>query len=302
MSKLKRISLAIVSAICGFIFGYQLVLGSAWVLIFFHKPDSSLFLMDPFGIILIVLTYYGIPIVGGLFAITFSLISWGKFNSQNWRINRYVFIVLIPLVVLAASFIGSKISTSFFETGMKSKYSQEICSKITDEKQRSDCFFNSAIYQKDPNLCENVTISDHSGVSLDNCYTQASGALNSLSGCQTIKNLKGKDTCIEWVARIKNNISYCDQISDAVKKDRCYYYGDGTERNDLSICSKLISSEMRDRCYNGVAMKKDDYTICQNVSTGSESCIFQASRYSRDKKGCEFLKDPQLKTSCLNQK
>jgi len=304
---IKKIIITLISIITGFYFSYilsskiSIFLFEIWLL----KEDScgELFGMCMGAFLTGVLVIYAIWIISILIAILFGLISLGLFNSKNWHINRYIFIILIPVLILGLFFLANIVLGYFNNIDMKNKYSSEICKNITDEKQRSECFYYASIYQKDFNLCENVTIPTNPFISRDSCYGHA-GDSKSIFECQMIKNPKGKDICFQNAALMKNDILYCDYISDLGKRDYCYYQAN-SKLDDSSICLKITEDTLlpggmllRDKCYMETAIHKNDYTICQKMSIDSDNCLYQVS-HNFNKSGCEFIQDSKTKTDCL---
>lgn len=95
MNKIKKIFLAILSVVVGLVFGLQFATSVLMLLFRFCELDMF-FDMFPFSTWLFLgFSLYGFPVITG---VIFGLISWGKLNSENWKINRYFFILLFPVI------------------------------------------------------------------------------------------------------------------------------------------------------------------------------------------------------------
>jgi hypothetical protein len=102
---MKKIILVLASAISGFILFNKLSLISFFLFAYFVLNPSRGFWADPSGVFYGVILLLGTLIGSIAMAVIFGLVSLGKFNSPNWRINRYYFIFLPTIIILICSYV-----------------------------------------------------------------------------------------------------------------------------------------------------------------------------------------------------
>ena len=152
----------------------------------------------------------------------------------------------------------------------------ELCNQIKDPFQRTICFSNIALKEKDPSICENI----ESKTLLESCFLYIPYKYYNLyaeENCDDIGHESAKYTCL---AVVKNDSSYCEEItSEPFEKDLC----DAIMSEDSNYCTT-------DACYSQRAIMENNIDLCDSILSKLERarCI---GTISKDAETCEKLED-----------
>ncbi|MCK4729946.1 MAG: hypothetical protein KAT28_01365 [Candidatus Aenigmarchaeota archaeon] len=160
----------------------------------------------------------------------------------------------------------------------------ELCNQINDPFQRTICFSNVALKEKNPSICEEYI---ESPTFLESCFLYIPYKYYKLyaeENCDDIGHESAKYTCL---AVVKNNSSYCEEIiSEPQEKDLC----DAIMSEDSSYCGT-------DACYSQRAVMENNLDLCDSILSKMERarCI---GTISKDTKTCEKLEDKFANDLC----
>lgn len=140
------------------------------------------------------------------------------------------------------------------------------CEAFRDEFEKSECYMEKAIDDRDKALCEEkVTDSNH------------------------------KSRCL---AVVDEDEGLCEGISDDSMKDKCYrdvayetYSGD--------VCDNIASEDLRDDCYDYIAMNTFDEALCKRKSSGKDGCLREVAGLKDDEAICEDIDSEDNRYWCL---
>ncbi len=153
----------------------------------------------------------------------------------------------------------------------------ELCNQINDPFQRTICFSNIALKEKNPSICEEYI---ESPTFLESCFLYIPYKYYELyieENCDDIGHESAKYTCL---AVVKNDSSYCKEItSEPFEKDLC----DAIMFEDSSYCGT-------DACYSQRAVMENNLDLCDSILSKMERarCI---GTVSKDAETCEKLED-----------
>ncbi len=144
MLKSVRISLTTLSVLIGlysgFVLGLMVFLGITKILDLFLLRGN----LGAGGLLFGVISVFLGLLTSVIFGVLFGMIAWGRFNSENWRINRFVVIIILLILALV---VNIAISTPT---------SPSKCIDIQDSVERDDCWFKVVRDNKDTNFCKNI--------------------------------------------------------------------------------------------------------------------------------------------------
>jgi len=160
----------------------------------------------------------------------------------------------------------------------------KLCNQINNPFQRTICFSNVALKEKDPSICEKNI---ESKTFLESCFLYIPYKYYKLyteENCDDIGHESAKYTCL---AIVKNNASYCKKIaSEPQEKDLCD-----------AIMSKNSNYCQTDACYSQRAVMENNLDLCDSILSKMERarCI---GTISKDTRTCEELDDKFAKDLC----
>lgn len=144
----------------------------------------------------------------------------------------------------------------------------DVCEQIRDWKnllERSYCFFFLAEARLEPNLCENIEISEPGFFNQSDCYRDIAFVKRDFSICDKIKN---SDCKIRIILQIQDP-SLCEGLDDFYKED-CYTELAKLSKNPL-LCGRISKKfGEQDECYDKVAKVAKDESICDFIAPSSE--------------------------------
>ena len=191
------------------------------------------------------------------------------------------------------------------------------CAKFgTDYPSKSKCYYELALISKDVNLCANTSNSYL-------CYSEIARLKNDEIPCywnidETEKqkclgivrldaSLCNADYgCLSKIAKIKGNISICDQIKNMENKEYCIV---GVKPNE-NTCPGLESNSMKDLCYFILANSTDNPQFCNSIKyvnfnglgyfqeVSKDSCFNYLAIKLKNAGLCNSIKVEQIKYSC----
>jgi hypothetical protein len=126
----------------------------------------------------------------------------------------------------------------------------DITVKDSDYKTYTKLIINSP-----ENTCTNQDMS-----SGDECFRGLAMRFQNQDFCNKIQSDLTKDSCLEELAELSNNINLCSNISSP---SQFCLYNQLIKKNDLSSCDSIIIFHWRVRCYKDIA---------QTLGKGIEIC------------------------------
>lgn len=203
------------------------------------------------------------------------------------------------------------------------------CDKLSDRKEKDDCFTEEATVQNNPFLCESVSGTFTNGVyKRDNCLTRTISDYSNPGACgffisksveadcflQTAENLLDEelckktepqekvDECIDFVAKEKGSLETCYLISTDDGKKACVnYLAENTPTAGLCDLATLYSS--KDKCNHAIGIQESDASFCAKISTGElkDDCFYKVALANNDAESCKkiYLIEYDLKDSCF---
>ena len=160
----------------------------------------------------------------------------------------------------------------------------ELCNQINDPFQRTICFSNIALKEKDPSICEKNI---ESPTFLESCFLYIPYKYYKLyaeKNCDDIGHESAKYTCL---AVVKNDPTYCEKItSEPFEKDLC----GAIMSEDSNYCQT-------DACYSQRAIMENNLDLCDSILSKMERarCI---GTISKDTGTCEELEDKFANDLC----
>lgn len=140
-----------------------------------------------------------------------------------------------------------------------------VCTGMPESQQGSledMCVIGLAAKIKDASLCQELSRDSRPG-----CYALVASAKNDVNVCAEAGTYK--DRCYEEYARISQDASACDKISDINSKGNCYYNLFNV-LGDPALCDKIASVGTKDSCYWSAAMRTGDSTYCNKITNANQ--------------------------------
>jgi hypothetical protein len=150
-----------------------------------------------------------------------------------------------------------------------------ICQKIENNEKKEFCLAlmkdNSIECEKQPEIfketCYLVFALRKDNVSLcektldeESCLATV---LKDYTKCETSKD---KNACLSNIAELLKDSSICSQIEDSQFANNCF----GSINQDVSFCKK-IEGDLGDVCSIGVAVSKNDLSICNEMPSEKQN-------------------------------
>lgn len=117
--------------------------------------------------------------------------------------RKAVITLLVILIVIAGSLIYAYLFTG-------------SCRTIADSDERNNCYQDTAINNKDLEICGKITDSTK-----NSCIWNVARVKNDISICEQISALEDKEWCYHEIAQLNKNPAICDKISSTTAKDKC---------------------------------------------------------------------------------
>lgn len=175
------------------------------------------------------------------------------------------------------------------------KGEQSACDTIP-ETIKNDCYYNLAYVFEDPAYCE----LGNSKYSLQS-FNPTTITPESILDCKIVVALRTQDIgvcnslastsqrrCIQQLALILNDISYCDKIEKEASKTACYKLVNmrsASNSGEESECNKINETFFKDICLLELASNTENYEICHQ-SSKPEDCILSLVPSLLDKSMC----------------
>jgi hypothetical protein len=132
-----------------------------------------------------------------------------------------------------------------------------LCSKIKTRSLKNACFMDLADVLNDSNICEKL---DSDEIKF-NCYMAMAISRNDSSTCKQISN---NDFSLICLARLNDDVSYCQNVSVKSYQDECYLYVI-YKTHVLSDCYNINDDMSHDACVSIIASYTLNSSICDNV-------------------------------------
>ncbi|MDO8559625.1 MAG: hypothetical protein Q7S23_01120 [bacterium] len=162
-----------------------------------------------------------------------------------------------------------------------------------------DCRSDVAVAKQDPIVCSRISGQGRRG----DCYGYVAAAAHNLELCNSATTQLEKDNCF-LVYVFKNNyydLSHCARIVDQNFKDQCYRYSAGP-LGDEKICEIIQHSQVRDFCYWDVGKIKGDVDICNEIieSIWKWKCYNSVAETQQNADTCQLIQDQSEKDDCFS--
>lgn len=274
MNKIFKFLLSLVAAISGFVFGNSfgsiLFIGTFRLIEFFSHTSFEA------GWMLILLASFSVGLAAGcICAFFFALISWGKFGSETWKINRYVLTIVIPLVACGGLYAYNSISQikekdkclnmpagierdRCLSTAARPGGDNNACAQIQDKNERVQCYYYNNVDYSDSKRCDSVQGLEEK----DSCYSAIGHKTHQMSDCEKISKVNDREFCYSQAAK---DVSDCQKITDFYKRSSCYLTI-AVLKNDYTYCARNENQERTDYCYRDFVANRHNLEVCNLIS------------------------------------
>lgn len=213
--------------------------------------------------------------------------------------GNIILIVLVIVAMLLALVIG--IGIRYYLNPQEPAPENKIidttsnCGNISDIQEREQCYIELAVDKKDITICDKFL---SGSPKMTGCYFQTIVKNKDLQ-VNVCSIAQDKNDCYATFANINNDISLCDNLSDALLKDRCYQVM-LIDNKDYNACNKVNvqNKNLIPICYAYVAINNDDLKICDRDSNLRDACYAVVAFTKKDLKICENIEDISLKGQC----
>lgn len=124
--------------------------------------------------------------------------------------------------------------------GLAIKHKDSYFCKKSGRDIRTICFALVAEAKNNPNECSQAELEQ------DNCYLQYAKDKKNSAICNNITDAVSKDSCYYAIAQT-GDVAACDKMSNNYQKDSCYYYA-ASRTYDLLYCNKIVSNTQKQQC------------------------------------------------------
>jgi hypothetical protein len=144
--------------------------------------------------------------------------------------------------------------------------------------------------------------SDWSGfeITLSKCYEMFAKKRNDISFCEKITDSSVKGDCYKYFAISNKNPSLCEKISNKDQRYSCFIdFSDGVK--NLSVCEdKMPSQYSKDICIRVFAVNANDDLLCEKIIDKGEKdhCYSRISDRTKDPSICDKIIDESKKDGC----
>ncbi|NYZ74516.1 hypothetical protein H0O00_05205 [Candidatus Micrarchaeota archaeon] len=145
----------------------------------------------------------------------------------------------------------------------------DACKALTDDSRKKPCITSFAVAQKDITLCDLITAGrDECRLAVDPCINAEDRAL-CLAILDNNAALCGSNSiCLLNYSLTWRNATACGLITEATVSKACYSAIKLTDK-----CAELPALAERDYCYQLYATYSNDYTVCTQISAGSDYAV-----------------------------
>lgn len=164
-----------------------------------------------------------------------------------------------------------------------------------------NCYARIAIKQDNPLICDQVQ------AHTSECLHSYAKYKNDISFCNLISNNSYRDSCILDIKKIIiGDINICNSLNAQDSKNFCYGKV-AVELKDLSICDKIINSkDGKDSCYTEIATALGDSSICDKIILDEygdkyeiNNCYFNVAKAKQDLSICDKILYLDQKNNCI---
>lgn len=224
-------------------------------------------------------------------------------------------IAILALVVMLTSCNGNNITGAF---------TKDECSSLKGSTNVDNCYFETAIADKDIALCDKITMEPLKDV----CISEIGISSNDIEVCKELDELV-QGSCYANIAINNNDESICKLIGADYWWNICHYEV-GLAKNDEDICFEMYDEDKAAECFTAIALAKEDPFSCTwilspkterwcyrkvAVLTGNASickriedrvwrdgnCIKKVAQEMDDPSICEMISIVNIKQDCLNK-
>jgi hypothetical protein len=174
---------------------------------------------------------------------------------------------------------------------------------IVDKK---NCFFELAVKEKNPLLCENIQtteVTEDIEKMIEDCKRNVKIELVVLEGnqekCSELEISFDEFTCIKKIALNKEDPRLCKEISYLSTYVECYV-GIALKKKDVSICNEIKQSTLKQSCISKVAVESLNEELCLELESLAtrDDCFYKIALEKNDASVCENISFEDMKKRC----
>lgn len=140
---------------------------------------------------------------------------------------------------------------------------EKICSKITFDEHKNQCYTQMATRTKDVKICEKIEKSKYDS-NLAECYANVAYATVNKSMCDKVSIREWRNYCFIGIASKTEDVKICNDIEQISIRNWCISELAQVTK-DVALCEKISTEEDKISCFSGVAQAKSDPEICNKI-------------------------------------
>lgn len=137
------------------------------------------------------------------------------------------------------------------------------CDSIQDPTTRSNCKLSNSIIEQDLSICEDI---DGHTQKVD-CFIYQAILRQDESICEMIEHetaeLELREGCITGVAKVKEDVSLCEKLSES-RADDCVL-GIAIQTKNPDNCEQIENQLTKDNCIKQIAVIIKDNSLCDTI-------------------------------------
>lgn len=259
LNYMKKIILTIISIIVGYNFGQLIFIAllGAWNLL---VPGG---LFGDNWVFAIIFGLLALKVFGLVTAVFFALVSMGKFNSENWRVNRYLVVIIVPAIIYIIFYSAASSSDAKNLSARKQQ-----CEESLTKEAKLDCIYHAYILGGKRSECDRYQDQDE------------------------------KSKCLFGLATHSKKVEDCLFIGSQQDREFCISVAYNKSEKD---CFSINTPWVRSNCYSSIAVKKKNPAICApNIDQHlRDVCYRNYVANTSDKKACNLIVDKEIQSRCL---
>lgn len=132
----------------------------------------------------------------------------------------------------------------------------------------------------------------------DLCYEDVAKIKKDISVCENAPEDINKDRCYQVIFEQSKDIAICPKMEDPYNKDFCFIDVAKDQKNS-EICKQVVYK--KDRCYSRIAEINNDVSLCDNVSVSEKgNCYYDVATFTKDSSICDLILSAALKQECYS--
>ena len=170
----------------------------------------------------------------------------------------------------------------------------------------NSCYIRFAETSRDDSICKGLSgRHSTSGIlAIDQCFWRVAAAKQEIGMCDMISDKKyAKNMCIQAVGISKRDIDLCDTYFSDSKligyRIGCYS-GVAAEKGDLGTCEEIkkIQEEDKKECHRDAAVRKLNGSGCENAIDSRYGCYTGVAIKKNDSSICMKISDSYYMSQC----